>query len=114
MSLQREGKPDLADLPLNPPSAAILQQTRDLHRQGRAARDDVPLWHRLKRGAGKGVQIDARMAVEPPVLICNQQLQIVGIDLRRFDRKSPHAIVGGKGTQQGSVARQHLDRRHRQ
>ena len=108
--LQRQGEPDLAEFARHMPGAAILQQPRDLHRQGRSARNDMALRDRLHRRAQQRPGIDAVMLIEPPVLIGDQHLQIGRVHLRRVHPRPPDAIFHREGTQQAAIARQHLDR----
>ncbi len=59
----------------------------------------------LKRGAAQCQRIDAGVGIETPVFICQQQLEITGIDAGSGINRQPPAAVGhGVGAQQLAVA----------
>ena len=85
--------------------APRLHQPRQLHRDGRAAGDDVAARDELQRRAPKRQRIDAAMRPEAAVFIRQQQLEISGIDRSlRIDRQPPAAVRHRKGAQQLAVA----------
>ena len=71
---------------------ARLEQARDLHGDGRAARDDAAVRHELERGARHRQRIDAVMLAEALVLIRDQQIEIARIDVRHGRGQSPAPI----------------------
>jgi len=95
----------LAQLCIHRALAPRLDQPRQLHRDGRAARDDVAARDELQRRAPQRQWIDAAMRPEPAVFICQQQLEISGVDRGlRIDRQAPASVGHGIGAQQLAVA----------
>ena len=83
---------------------ARLDQPRHLHRQGRAAGDDVAARDPLAGGARHRAPVDAAMRVEAPVLVGEQHREIARIDLAAGHRKAPAPVGQGEGAQQPPVA----------
>ena len=106
---QRQRHTDLAQLARPASGAALLQQPRHLHRQGRAARHDPATAQRLPRSAQHRQRIDAAMVTEPLVLVPDQHPQIGGIDLIERHRQTPTPIRHRIGAQHRAIAVQHLD-----
>jgi hypothetical protein len=85
--------------------APRLHQPRQLHRNRRAAGDDVATRDELQRRAPECQRIDAAMRPETAVFICQQQFEITGIDCGfRIDRQPPAAVGHRIGAQQLVVA----------
>ena len=89
---------------------ARLQQSRDLHGQGRAARHDAAAAHKLIGGAKERHRIDARMRAEAPVLVSEQQVDVALIDAFNGRRQPPAAFRRRVGTQQPALAIEHQRR----
>ena len=83
---------------------ARFDQPRDLHRQRRAAGDDVAARRPLPRGARHRPDIDALMIIEPAVLVADQHREVARIDLARSDGQSPASVGQSEGAQQPPVA----------
>ena len=95
----------LAQLCVHRALAPRLHQPRQLHRNGRAAGDDVAAGAELQRRAPERQRIDAAMRPEPAVFIRQQQLEISGVDRGlRIDRQPPAAVGHRIGAQQLAVA----------
>ena len=95
----------LAQLCVHRALAPRLHQPRQLHRDGRAAGDDVAAAAELQRRAPERQRIDAAMRPEPAVFIRQQQLEISGIDRGpRIDRQPPATVGHRIGAQQLAVA----------
>ena len=95
----------LAQLGVDRALAPRLHQPRQLHRDGRAAGDDVAAGDELQRGAAQRQRIDAAVGIEPPVLVGQQQFEIGRIDAGPgVDRQPPAAIGHRIGAQQFAVA----------
>ena len=107
-ALELDGAHDLAELGDERTLAPRLEETRHLHRQGRAAGHDVAGWlticpaARRKRGG-----IDAGMAAEALVLVGDQQREITRIDAVGLRRQPPAAFGRRVGPQQPAVAIDH-------
>src|SRR5271163_968465 len=83
---------------------ARFDQPRDLHRQRRAAGDDVAARRPLPRGARHRPDIDALMIIEPAVLVADQHRKVARIDLARSDGQSPASVGQSEGAEQPPVA----------
>src|SRR5262245_15209941 len=94
----------LPDLGLERSLAPWLEQSRDLHGEGRAARDDAPLAHELVGGAAQGERIEATMRKEALVLIGEERLEIARIDIVAGRGEPPAAFVGEIRPEQRGVA----------
>ena len=95
----------LAQLCVHRALAPRLHQPRQLHRNGRAAGNDVAAAAELQRRAPERQRIDAAMRPETAVFIRQQQFQIAGIDRGlRIDRQPPAAVGHRIGAQQLAVA----------
>ena len=70
---------------------ARLDQARDLHGEGRAARDDAAAADELPGGAQQRQRIDAVMGAEALVLIGEQHVEEARVDIARA---SPAAASG--------------------
>jgi hypothetical protein len=81
-----------------------LEQARDLHGEGGAARDDAAMGNELKGGAQEGQRIDATMPVEALVLIGEERLEVMRIDLVARRWQPPAAFAGEIGPEQLAVA----------
>jgi hypothetical protein len=95
----------LAQLGVNRAFAPRLHQSSQLHRDGRAAGNNVTAGNELKRGAAQCQGIDARMGIKTPVLIRQQQFEVARIDIvPGIDRQPPAAVGHRVGTQQFAIA----------
>ena len=83
---------------------ARLEQARDLHGDGRAARDDAAMGDELQRRAPNRERIDAKMLAEALVLVRDQQVEIARIDVGDGRRQPPAPVGCRVGPQQASVA----------
>ncbi len=108
--LQRQRHADLPQLAAPGAGAAILDQPRHLHGQGRGARDDAAGAQQLPPRAGHGARVDAVMVAKPPVLVADQHLDIGRVHRIEPDRQPPAPVSHRIGAQQLAVAVQHLDR----
>ncbi len=102
--LDLHGAKNLADFLAEAAAFARLDQPRQLHRQGRTARDDAAVAGELFRGPGERQEIDALMLPEPLVLIGHQHLDELRIDLIEVYRQPPASVGGGEGAKQLAVA----------
>ncbi|MNT27144.1 hypothetical protein D3C72_1627610 [compost metagenome] len=84
-----------------------IEQTRDLHRQGTAARQHPPAAQVLPGSTAQGQRIDPWMLVEPAILVGQQRLQIIGRYLIGTDRIPPDPIGIGETPQRRAVLGQH-------
>ena len=80
-----------------------LEQARGLHRQGRAAGDDLAAGHRLRNRAQQGERIDAGMKFEPLIFIGLQQREVARIDVCRRRCQPPFAVRRRERAQQPLV-----------
>ena len=100
LRLERPGQQDLAELRQRVLGRVALDETRDLHGEGRAAGDDVTAGkHELSGGAGKRPIVDAAMLAEAPVLVADQHLAGSADRPRALPtgrRQIPSAVVNGR------------------
>ena len=94
-SLEPERPERLGRLP-RPGAGGRAQQARELHRDGRSAGDD-PARPQVRHGrASQGAEIDARVAIEPPVLDREECREQIGIHLGQR-HPAAEAAIGGAG-----------------
>ena len=86
---------------------ARLEQPRDLHGDGRAARHDAAVRDELERRAGDRQRIDAVVLAEALVLVGDQQIEIARIDVLHGRGQSPASVDRRVGAQQLPVAVDH-------
>ena len=108
-SLELNGTRHLLQLCRDRSRAARLQQSRQLHGDGRTARNDPAMPDELPGGTGDCQRIDPGMIVEPLVLIGDQKRKELRIDFIQRHGKTPAAFGIGKGTQQFSVTVDNFD-----
>ena len=94
----------LPDLGLERSLAPWLEQPRDLHGEGRAARNDVPLAHELVSGAAERERIEAAMRRKALVLIGEERLEIARIDVGPGRGEPPASFAREIGPEQRAVA----------
>ena len=92
-SLDLDGAHRLPELDVERARSPRLEQAGDLHGDGRAAGDDLPMRHELQRSAAEGERIDARMLEEALVLIGEEHVEITRVDLIALSRKPPAALA---------------------
>ncbi len=97
---------DLAQLAAETVRRAV-EDARDLHGQGRAARHQPAMHDPLTERARHREWIDAGMRVEPAVLIGEQRFDVERRYILRPDRITPHAIAVRERAQRRAVAREH-------
>ena len=97
----------LPDLGVERAVLTRLEQPRDLHGEGRAARDDAAMRDELVGRAHEGERIDAVMSEEALVLIGEQRLEEERVDLLARRRQPPAAFAGEIGPEQLAVAIEH-------
>ena len=107
LALELNGAHRLPELDVERALGARLEQARDLHGDGRAARHDLPIRDELQRGAAEGERIDARMLEEALVLIGKQHVEITRIDLIARGGEPPAALARHIGAEQFAVAVDH-------
>ena len=90
--LERQRHAHLAELAAPRAGGAVLEQARDLHRQGRAAGDPAAVADRQEAGARERPRVDAAVPVEAVVLVGEQHRQVAGVDPRGVDRQPPAAV----------------------
>jgi hypothetical protein len=94
-SLEPERPERLRRLP-RPGAGGRTQQARELHRDGRSAGDD-PARPQVRHGrASHGAEIDARVAIEPPVLDREKRREQIGIHLGQR-HPAAEAAIGRSG-----------------
>ncbi len=86
---------------------ARLEQPRDLHGDGRAARHDAAVRHELHGGARDRERIDADVLAEALVLVGDQQVEIARIDVGDGRGQPPASVRRRVGPQQAAVAVDH-------
>ena len=107
LALELDGAHRLPELDIERALCPRLEQARDLHGDGRAARHDLPMCDELQRGAAEGERIDARMLEEALVLIGEQHVEITRIDLIAGGGEPPAALARHIGAEQFAVAVDH-------
>ncbi len=107
LALELDGPDHLAQLRGERPLGARLQQTRNLHGDGRPARDDPAVGDELKRRPRHRQRIDAGMRPEAAILVGQQHLDKAAVDLGRGGWKPPAALRRRVGPQQLPVTIQH-------
>ncbi len=86
---------------------ARLEQPRDLHGDGRAARYDAAVRDELERRARDRERIDAEVRAEALVFVRDQQIEIARIDILHGRRQAPAPVDPRVGAQQVPVAVDH-------
>ena len=86
---------------------ARLEQPRDLHGDGRAARHDAAVRDELHGSARDRERIDADVLAEALVLVGDQQVEIARIDVGHGRGQPPAAVRRRVGPQQAAVAVDH-------
>src|SRR3954464_15728774 len=76
-----------------------VENARDLHRQRRAAGDETAMNDRLADRACDRERVDARVFVDPAVLVGQQRLDVERRDVFRLCRIAPDAVVVWKGAE---------------
>ena len=104
---------DLPELGGKAALAARLDQPRELHRNGRAARYDTAIGDKLSGGAGKRHEIDAAMLAETPVLIGDEHVEERAVDILEVGIHAPAAFRRGEGAQEKAVTVDDLRRERR-
>ena len=99
-ALELNGADRLSELDVKRALAPRLEQAGDLHGDGRAAGDDVPMGDELQRGAAEGERIDAVMLEEALVLIGKEHVEKARIDLLSRCRQAPAALARDVGPKQ--------------
>ena len=104
VALDLERPRDLPELGGDRALGPRLDQPRDLHGQGRAARHHMAAHQPLRAGANERAKVDAVMLIKPPVLIGDEHRDIARIDVMRGRRQPPAAIGQSEGPEQPAVA----------
>ena len=84
-----------------------FEQAGHLHGQGRAPGNDPALPQPLPGSTQQGPRVDAGVAMEVPVLVGQQGLQVQRGHRIRVGRVTPHPLVIGKGTQWRAIGGDH-------
>ena len=102
--LDLDGAQHLLDLGAEAAAFARFDQPGELHRQRRAAGDDMAAGGELAGGAGQRQHVDAFMVPEALVLIGDQHVDELLVDLVEPGFEPPVAVRRGEGAQQLAVA----------
>jgi hypothetical protein len=106
LPLDLDGADDLTQLGIKRAMMSrLFHQPRQLHGDGRSARDDMATRNELPGGACQCDRVDAGMVVKALVFEGEQQLQVGRIDvLLGIDRQPPAAVLHREGAQELAVA----------
>ena len=84
-----------------------IEQARNLHRQGAAARQHAPAREVLPRRTPQRQRVNAGVTEKPAVLIGQQRVEVIRRHLVRAHRVAPHAVGIGEAPQRCAVFGQH-------
>ena len=104
VALDLERPRDLPELGCDCALGPRLDEPRDLHRQGRAARHHVAAHKPLRAGANERAKVDAIVLIKPPVLIGDEHRDVARIDVMRGRRQPPASVGQSEGPEQPAVA----------